>query len=317
MKKIFVLVSALIMTAACGAPSTNEPVRPANTSAEKPTPAPVTEADAIAKEKAIWDTLKNKDYAAFNNMLADDELEVTPEAVVDKAGSTAMVKDFEPSEVTFSDWKFLSLDKDAFVVTYTVAVKGKFKGKEIPAATGSARASSAWANRDGKWLAVYHQECPVKPPAPPAKAAAKEATTPAATQATPIAGPDAIANEKMVWDTFKTKNYAGFAALLDASFIEVEPDGVYDKAGTLKAITGFDVSKAELSDWKAIKIDDDASLVTYTYKMAGQPGDGERHTSIWTKRDGKWAAVLHHGGTPVRMPAGMVMPSPSMKAPAK
>jgi hypothetical protein len=317
MKKIFLLVSALILTAACGAPSTNEPVKPANTSAEKPAPAPVTEADAIAKEKAIWDTIKNKDYAAFGNTLADDETEVTPEAIADKAGSTAMVKDFEPSEVTFSDWKFMSIDKDAFLVTYTVAVKGKYKGKEIPAAEGSARASSAWANRGGKWLAVYHQECPVKPPA---KAAPKEATTPAATQAMPTAGPDAIANEKMVWDTFKTKNYDGFAALLDASFIEVEPDGVYDKAGAVKGIIGFDVSKAELSDWKSFKIDDNASLVTYTFKMAGAAGDGERHSTIWAKRDGKWSAVLHHGGTTVMKPppsAAKEMPAQPVKAPAK
>ena len=75
MKKILLLVSALILTAACGAPATNEPAKPANTSAEKPAAPPVTEADAVAKEKAIWETLKNKDYAAFGNMMAEDASE--------------------------------------------------------------------------------------------------------------------------------------------------------------------------------------------------------------------------------------------------
>jgi len=306
-------VSALILTGACSAPSTNEPARPANMSAEKPTPAPVTEADAIAKEKAIWDTLKNKDYAAFSSMLADDQMEVTPEAVADKAASTTMVKDFEPSEVNLSDWKFMSIDKDAFIVTYTANFKGKYKGKEFPAE--SSRASSAWVNRGGKWLAIFHQECPVKPAMPPAKAQSKETTTPAATPSMPTTGPDPIANEKMVWDTFKTKNYDGFASMLDATFVEIEPDGIYDKAGTVKVISsGFDASKVELSDWKSLKIDDDASLVTYVYKMAGQPGEGERHTSIWAKRDGKWVAVLHHGGTAVMKPAAA--PKEETKAPA-
>ena len=164
MKKILLLISALILTAACGAPSTNEPAKPANTSAEKPAPPPMTEAAAVANEKAIWDTLKNKDYAAFGNMLADDQMEVTPEGVNDKASSTSMVKDFEPAEVTFSDWKFLSIDKDAYVVTYTAVVKGKFKGQEISGQDASARSSSAWVNRGGKWLAVFHQGTEVKPP---------------------------------------------------------------------------------------------------------------------------------------------------------
>jgi hypothetical protein len=120
MKKIILIVSALIMAAACSAPSTNrEPAPPAaNANASSEAAAPMTEAGAIAAEKAIWDTIKNKDYAAFGNMLADDQLEVTSDGVRDKAASIATIKDFEPSEVVLSDWKFLSIDKDAFVVIY-------------------------------------------------------------------------------------------------------------------------------------------------------------------------------------------------------
>ena len=316
MKKIFLLIAALILTAACGAPSTNrEAAAPANT----PAAPAMTEADAIAKEKAIWDTVKNKDYEAFGNMLADDQLEVTGEVVSDKAGSIAAVKDFEPSELTFSDWKFLSINKDAFVVTYTVKVKGKIKGKEFPAE--SDRCSSAWVNRGGKWLAIYHQECPVKPAMPPpprAKASASPATSPVMT----AAGPDAIANEKIVWDLFTAKNYDGFAALLAPNFIEVETDGVYDRAASVKGVTRIDAAKAVLSDWKGVKLDDDAALVTYTLKMPAMPGmampaNGERHSSIWAKQDGKWLAVLHHGGTAVMKPAATAAPkesaSPAMK----
>src|SRR4030088_881682 len=124
MKKILVIVSVLIVAAACAAPPTNQSTPSANTNpAVTPLAATMTEADAIAKEKAIWDTIKAKDYEAFGNMLADDQLEVMGEAVNDKAGSIAGVKDFEPSDVTFSDWKFLSIDKDAFVITYTVSMK--------------------------------------------------------------------------------------------------------------------------------------------------------------------------------------------------
>jgi hypothetical protein len=328
MKKFLLLVSALILAAACSAPPTNREAAPNANTASEPAAAAMTEATAIATEKAVWDTIKNKDYTAFGNMLADDQLEVMGEAVNDKAASIAGVKDFEPGDVTFSEWKFLSIDKDAFVVVYTVtSAKAKYKGKELPASTD--RASSAWVRRAGKWLAIYHQECPVSPAKPsaatPAKSPAKATASPAGTPTMAMAttGPDPVANEKIVWDFFKAKNYDGFAAVLAPDFIEVEPDAVTDKAASVKGVMGFDASKAVLSDWKTAKLGDDAMLDTYTVKMPGMPGNGERHSSIWARRDGKWVAVFHNGGTPVTMPGMMVTTrekeaaTPATKAPVK
>jgi hypothetical protein len=317
MKKSFLLVFALVAAAACSAPTANHEAPPPTNASSPSAPAAVamTEAGAIATEKAIWDALKNKDYAAFGNMLAEDSLEVTSDGVFDKAGSTAGIKDFEPSEVALSDWKFLSIDKDAFLITYSVSVKGKFKGKEIPKEMESARASSAWVSRGGKWLAIYHQECPIvkAPPAKsPVKAAASPASTPAPATTVSTTGPDPIANEKIVWDFFKTSNLDAFATLLAADFWQVQPTGVYDKAESLKGLAGFNAAKAELSEWKSLKLDDDAALVTYVFKMPGRPANGERLSSIWIRRDGKWLGIFHHGGTKV-MPA----PAPTPVPPAK
>jgi hypothetical protein len=323
MKKILVIISAVIVAAACAAPPTNREAAPANANvATAPSPAAVTEADAIAKEKAVWDTIKNKDYEAFGNMLDEGQVEVTGEAVNDKAASIANVKVFEPSDVNFSDWKFLSIDKDAFVVSYTVSYKGKYKGKDFP--PESAHASSAWVNRAGKWLAKYHQECPVKaampPPARPAEKA-KAAAPPAASPVMAAAGPDPIANEKMIWDFLKNKNYDAFAANLASDAIEVEPDGVFDKAGSVKGVSQVDLSKAVVSDFQSVKLDDDASLVVYMVKTpGGLAPNGARHATIWANRAGKWLAVFHHGGTPVTKPGAMpetkpaAAPSPTKSA---
>lgn len=326
MKKILLLVSVLVIAAACAAPPTNREATTANTNLAETKSAAMTETAAIANEKAVWDAIKNKDYDAFASMLAPDQLEVTSDGVFDKAASIASVREFEPSEVNLSDWKFLSIDKDAFLIIYTANTKGKYKGKEFAPLT--ARSSSAWVNRDGKWLAIYHQECPVKPPMKSApantKSSAKAASSPAATPVMAVAGADAIANEKLVWDLFKTKNYDGFASLLAADFIEVAPDKVYDKAGSVESVKGFDASKATLSDWRSLKLDDDATLDTYIVKMTGTPGAGERHSTIWANRNGKWLAVFHHGGTeitsasPAASPAAAASPkasaSPAMKA---
>lgn len=317
MKKSLLLVLALVVAAACSAPpANNEATRAANANAPSaPAAVAMTEAGAIANEKAVWDAIKNKDYAAFGNLLADDQLEVTSEGVLDKAGSIASVKDFEPTEVVFSDWKFLSIDKDAFLVIYKADLKGKYKGKEFPPESGWA--SSAWVNRGGKWQAIYHQQCRAQapPPSSPPKSSAKPAASPAGTPATATTattGPDPVANEKIVWDFFKSSNLDAFATLLASDFWQVQPDGVYDKADSLKGLAGFDASKAELSDWKTLKLNNDATVVTYVFKMLGTPGDGERLSSIWANRNGKWVAVFHHGGTKV-MPVATELPPPPQK----
>jgi hypothetical protein len=317
MKKILVLVSMLIVAAACAAPPTNQPALDTNKNASPAaatTAAAITEADATAKEKAIWEAIKQKDYVAFAAMLADDQIEVLSDGVHDKAASVAGVKDFEPSEVNFSDWKFLPIDKDGFVVAYTAAVKGKYKGKDFP--LESSRCSSAWVRRNGKWLAVFHQESPLKkspPPPPPAKAT----PSPATAKAEPVApGPDPIANEKIVWDLFKSKNYDAFAALLAPDFLEVAPDGYYDKAGSVKGVSMFDASKSELSDFKTLNLNANSSLVAYMVKDPTYAPKGERHSTIWVNRGGKWMVLFHHASTPVEPPAAGSAAKPTA-SPAK
>lgn len=299
MKKIFALVSFLIVAASC----TTEPVTNtganSNASTTVAKPAAPTEADMIAKETATWDALKKKDYDAFGNMLASDYIEVTDQGVLDKAAIVADVKDFNLTDVTFSDWKMLPIDNNAAIITYTANLKATYKKEVLP--PGPYRGAAAWVNRDGKWLGFYFQLTlvkPMPPPPPPASASKTEkaAATPAAKPAE--TGPDPIANEKIVWDAFKSKNYDAFAALLDPAFYEIEAYAVYDKAGAVKSAAEFDATKLELSEWKAAKIDDDAALVTYLVKPADPKWDTERHSTIWANRGGKWVALLHVG-TPV------------------
>jgi len=114
-------------------------------------------------------------------------------------------------------------------------------------------------------------------------------------------GPDAIADEKLVWDAFKARNYDAFASYLTNDFVEIEADGVYDKAGSVKGVQGMDFSKTTLSDWKTVRFDDDASLVTYALKMPGMKPETEYHSSIWVNRNGKWQGLFHMG-TPATAP---------------
>src|SRR5216684_951998 len=124
MNKILAIVTFLIFTAACStAPSGNkETTANANKTVETKS-AKVSEADIIAKEKAGWDAIKKKDWDAFGKTLASDYIEVLDDGVHDKAGTLAAIKNFDLTDITYSDWKMLTIDKDAVIIIYSATVK--------------------------------------------------------------------------------------------------------------------------------------------------------------------------------------------------
>ena len=314
MKKLIAGVCFLVLLAACQ-PVANDNMANANKTPETKAVAPPSEADMIAKEKAAWDAFKRKDADAFKKLLAPEYVEVHESGVAEGSKVVDDMKDVELSDVTFADWKMTTIDKDLVLLTYTTTQKGTYKGQAFP--EGPYRNSAAWVNRNGEWLAIYFQETraskEMPPPPPPAKAGASPATSPASSPAKIETTDDVIANEKLVWDLFKAKNFDGFQTLLASEFREIEPTGVYDKAGSVKALSEvMDASQFELSDWKAVKFDADAALVTYTVTMKGPKPTKDYHATIWAKRDGKWLG-FHHQGTPAStdMPSASPGASPS------
>ena len=233
-------------------------------------------------------------------MLADDFIYIAGDGVYDKAGTVDGVKNLDLTDLTLSDWKVVMLDKDAAAVTYTVRMKGNNNGRPIP--DKPLRASSAWVRRGDKWVGVYHQEsnlkeAPATPsPSPTGTPAAKASPAPSSKPAE-SAATDPVARENQVWETFKRKDYDAFASFLADDAIEVEETGVYDKAGSVKGVSQFDASKATLSDFKTVNLDSNATLVTYLVKGPAPafPSLGERHSTIWVNRDGKWLAIFHQG----------------------
>jgi hypothetical protein len=302
----------------------NENTSNTNKATETKASAPPSEADLIAKEKAGWDAFRRRDVDGFKKLLAPDYIEVLDSGTKNTDATIASMKDVDITDVTFADWKMTNIDKDAALITYTVKVKGTYKGSAMP--EGPYHEAAAYVNRNGEWLAIYYQETLSRPPMAmaspsPAKEGAKSAATPGAKPGE--TGPDAEANEKIVWDALKAKNYDAFASYLASDSIEIEADGVYDKAGSVKGVQTFDASKAELSDWKTVKFDDDAALVTYKVHTPGMKPpmpDTEYHTTIWVKRDNKWQALFHMGtpaaaatGAPTTSPMKSPMASPTKK----
>jgi hypothetical protein len=311
MKRIILL--ALVVLAASSCATSPQPSSNANTNANantsaSPSASPKAEANTvsadtiIAREKEIWDKIKTKNPDGFSAMLADDFIYVTEDGVYDRAGTTDGIKQLSPTDISFADWKVVPVDKDAAVVTYTVTMKGTSGGQPMP--PGPMRASSVWVNRGGTWTGVFHQDTRVMEASagqPPAAKPAGGATTNANTSATPptdAEAPDPISKEKKIWEELKRKDYDAFATDLADEAIEVEPSGVYDKAGSINGVKMLDASKYSQSGFKETKLDADASVVTYTVNSADGKEE-ERHSTVWSKRGQRWYAILHQG-TPVK-----------------
>src|ERR1700755_648638 len=124
----------------------------------------------------------------------------------------------------------------------------------------------------------------------------------AAPSATPtpsgVSQADIEAKEQQAWDAVKSKNVDALGSLLSDDFINVNDTGVYDKAGAVKGIQGEGATDITLSNFKLLKIDEDAAAITYDVAWTGtHEGKSQtvnlRASSAWAKRGGAWLAVYH------------------------
>lgn len=103
-----------------------------------------------------------------------------------------------------------------------------------------------------------------------------------------------IAKEEEVWEKIRGKDMQGFSSLLAEDFVYVTDDGIHSKAASVKRLAEATVPDFSLDDWKVVKIDKDAAIVTYK-AMAVPTAAGlvMRNASVWAKRGGKWLVVFH------------------------
>jgi hypothetical protein len=116
------------------------------------------EAQIIGLEKAGWEAWKNKDSSWTRDNVTEEFLLVNSEGVSNK---TQVVKstatDCEVKSYSLDNFKFVTLDKDSVLMTYTAMQDGVCSGKTIPA---NVRASVVYVKRGGKWLEALYMETP-------------------------------------------------------------------------------------------------------------------------------------------------------------
>jgi hypothetical protein len=128
----------------------------------KPKPA-MTKAQMLKKlsatETKLWEAFKNKDVKPFKATLAADSVGVGENGIETKDNTVKMIASM-PCDVKgyeLTDWKLTMINSTTALLTYKGKTDGTCAGQAVP----TVWSSTIYANRSGKWLAVFHQESPV------------------------------------------------------------------------------------------------------------------------------------------------------------
>ena len=119
-----------------------------------------TEKALIANENKVSEAIAKHDAKTFYDLVA-------PDALSADMGGFMKASDFAKSfdKVKIESWhlmntKVMWIDDKSAIVTYTWMGKGTYMNQPFPDTT---YASTVWAERNGKWMAVFHQETAAAP----------------------------------------------------------------------------------------------------------------------------------------------------------
>jgi len=106
-----------------------------------------------AKEKAAWQSFKDKKADEFQKVVDKDVRAVYDDGVYNMAKELDVMKKWDMKSFAISDFEMFSDEKDVVVTTYTVKVEGTVDGQD---ASGTYNAGSVWKMENGQWLAIFH-----------------------------------------------------------------------------------------------------------------------------------------------------------------
>jgi hypothetical protein len=115
----------------------------------------------IDNENKINEAVAKHDVKTFNDLVASDALSADAMGFVKVAEFVKSINDVKIGSWHIMDTQVHWVNDKSAVVTYTWMGNGTFKGEPVPATTYSA---TVWTERNGKWVAVYHQETAAAPP---------------------------------------------------------------------------------------------------------------------------------------------------------
>jgi hypothetical protein len=114
------------------------------------------EKDAILdKEKAVWQTVQDKNYDAFRKYFASDYHAAYAEGLFNLNQEIDSVKKVDLKSFAISDSTVFAPDSDSLVMTYKAKTQGTQDGKDM---SGPWNCASVWHKSGTDWKVVFHTE---------------------------------------------------------------------------------------------------------------------------------------------------------------
>ena len=111
----------------------------------------------VAKEKEVWEALKQKDKAAATRLLADDFVGMYASGFYTKSEWLKQIgEQYTISAYTIDDVKLLRASPTTVLLLYRSTCKGTGEWAEICARVEYI--SDLWVKRNGRWTAMFSQE---------------------------------------------------------------------------------------------------------------------------------------------------------------
>lgn len=114
-----------------------------------------------AKEKEIYQAIKNEDIDIFKSYTSDNLISVYRSGYATKDDEIDHLAEITIHSYQLSDIKVKQPAKDVAIIIYTLDASGIYQDKKFG---GKFYAASTWIKSDGTWKTVMHTEIPAPVP---------------------------------------------------------------------------------------------------------------------------------------------------------
>ena len=145
MRKLIGIVPAILLALAMGRAQENTGAKPNDP----------TEQMLIANERALQDAVARADSASFVSLVLPEGVWTTSQGFVPMNLLANGLSSFRLTKWDIVNPRVTRLGEDSALVLYVWSGTGTFDNQPLASAT---LASTVWTRRNGKWLAVHHQQ---------------------------------------------------------------------------------------------------------------------------------------------------------------
>ena len=125
-----------------------------------------TEKALIANENKVNEAVAKHDTKTFTDLVASDAVSADMNGFMKVADFVKTMDQMKVTSWHIMDPQVVWVNDKTAVVGYTWMGSGTYQNQPFP---GTTYASTVWTERNGKWVAVFHQETAAAPPAPAKK----------------------------------------------------------------------------------------------------------------------------------------------------